>query len=191
VRRFLSAGAIATLALAPAATASLGTGVTASPVALARPAAPGRAYTLPSLYVVNTGTVRSRYHVRVQRLSPGGERTLPANWVTLHLNDFVLAPHKSATVPGWDGLAADAAAGPYVSNLVASTTTTRRAGGTALGAAAATKLELTVSDPASGPPWAAIGAGTAGGVLLVGLLRGVQRSRLRIRIERANTDRDK
>jgi hypothetical protein len=79
--------------------ASLGTGVGAMPIMLARTALPGHAYKLPGLYVLNTGTVLSRYHLRVERLNPGRARTLPAQWVIFERNDFLLRPHHSAIVP--------------------------------------------------------------------------------------------
>jgi len=171
-------------ALPAAAFASLGTGVGASPIMLAQPALPGHAYRLPGLYVLNTGTVPSRYQVRVERLSPGGQKTLPADWVTLSQNHFLLRPRHSATVPFTITVPTNAVAGAYLSDLVASTTSARHPGGTAIGAAAATKLGMTVGSPPSSIPWAtivlAVLAALAGG----GTLYGVRRSGLRLRLER-------
>jgi len=92
-------GALGMLALPALAAASLGAGVGAAPIGLGQSARAGRAYTLPGLYVVNTGTLRSLYHVRVQRLSPGSATTLPAGWVSIERNDFPLAAHQSTIVP--------------------------------------------------------------------------------------------
>jgi hypothetical protein len=164
---------------------SLGAGVGASPIALPKPAEPGHAYALPSLYVVNTGTLRSLYHVRVERLSPGSASVLPAGWVTIERNDFQLAGHQSAIVPIRITIPAKAKAGDYLSDLVASTTSPSRGGGTALGAAAATKLQLSIKSDTSPLPWKTITLILAG---LLGLLGGswiVVRSGIRLRLEHA------
>ena len=53
-----------------AASASIGVGVQANPVSLDSAAHPGGSYTLPALYVVNTGTQAESMSVRVERLPP-------------------------------------------------------------------------------------------------------------------------
>jgi hypothetical protein len=186
IRRAVASALLAgvLMALPPDAAASLGTGVGASPIMLAQAAIPGHAYKLPGLYVLNTGTVRSRYHVRVQRLSPGNARTLPATWVTLQQNDFVLRPHHSATVPFTITIPKNAASGKYLSDLVASTSSARRAGGTALGAAAATKIGLSVGATPGSIPWGTIGLLLLGAIALTGATYGLRRSGLHVRLER-------
>lgn len=173
-----------TLSLPAAAGASLGTGVGASPITLARPAMPGHAYELPGLYVLNTGTERSRYHVRVERLSQGKERTLPAGWVVLARNDFLLGPGRSATIPFTIMIPQNARSGAYLSDLVASTSSPRRAGGTALGAAAATKVGLNVGNAPESVPWGTIGLAILALLAVLGGSYGVHRSGLRLKLER-------
>ena len=184
IRTVIWLTAAAALALPGSAGASLGTGVGASPIALAHIAMPGHAYRLPGLYVVNTGTQRSRYHVRVQRLSAGEERTLPGGWVTLERNDFVLAPGRAAVVPFTIRIPDNASAGAYLSDLIASTSSPRRAGGTTLGAAAATKLGLDVGNAPGSIPWGTIGLVLAAAVVFVTGGYGIRRSGLHVRLER-------
>jgi hypothetical protein len=152
---------------------------------LAHQALPGHAYSLPGLYVLNTGTQLSRYHIRVERLSPGAARTLPAAWVAISQNDFVLRPKHSATVPFTITIPNDAVSGAYLSDLVASTASARRAGGTALGAAAATKIGLSVGQAPGTIPWGTIGLVVLGALLLLGVGYGVRRSGLRVKLERS------
>lgn len=171
------------LPLAPAARASLGTGVGASPIMLAQPARAGHSYTLPGLYVLNTGTVASRYHIRVQRLSSGGRLTLPVSWVRLWRNDFMLAPGHSATVPFTITIPKSAASGAYLSDLVASTVIPRRPGGTSLGAAAATKFGLSVGDVPGSIPWRTIGLAVLGATAVLAAGYGIRRSGIRVRLD--------
>jgi hypothetical protein len=172
------------LALPVAAGASLGTGVGASPIMLAQMAMPGHAYRLPGLYVLNTGTQASRYHIRVERLSPGTARTLPATWVALAQNDFLLRPNRSATVPFTIRIPGNAPSGAYLSDLVASTSSPRRAGGTALGAAAATKLGLEVGSAPGSIPWGSIGVVALVALVVTGGGYLVRRSGVRLKLER-------
>jgi hypothetical protein len=172
------------LALPAVAGASLGTGVGASPIMLAHTAIPGHAYTLPGVYVLNTGTVSSRYHLRVQRLSPGAARTLPTGWVTLQRNDFLLRPHRAAIIPFTVNIPRSASSGRYLSDVVASTSSARRGGGTALGAAAATLLGLTVGGSSPAIPWRTIVLALIAGLLAGTAAYGVRRSGLAVRVER-------
>jgi hypothetical protein len=172
------------LTLPAAAGASLGTGVGASPIMLAHTAMPGHTYPLPGLYVLNTGTQTSRYHVRLERLSPGEARTLPAAWVTLQRNDFVLRPNHSATVPVAIRIPGNAQPGAYLSDLVASTSSPRRAGGTALGAAAATKLGLNVGSAPGLIPWKTVGPALLALLALAAGGHVIRRSGLRLKLER-------
>ena len=65
------------------AVASVGTGVGASPIVLSELAQPGHSYTLPQLYVFNTGTEASQYRVHVSRLEEGAQHDVPSGWVDL------------------------------------------------------------------------------------------------------------
>jgi hypothetical protein len=146
-RRFVGSALGAALAAfvtgaAPAA-ASTGAGVAANPVSLAGLAVAGRSYELPGLYVVNTGTDPATYHVQVERLSSATGRDIPSAWVRFGQNDFPLRPGKSAIVPIEVTIPSGAPAGSYGSDLVASASA-GDAGGTTLGAAAATGLSFTV-----------------------------------------------
>jgi hypothetical protein len=183
IASMLCGGAAVLVVLGPGfATASIGTGVGASPIVLAHAGHPGHAYSLPGVYVVNTGTVPSIYHVRVERLSPGKESTLPAGWVTIGRNDFRLGAHQATVVPLKLRLPAKASAGSYLSDVVASAMSSRHLGGTALGAAAATKLQLTIAGGA-GLPWTRIGSIAAAVVLLAAAAWAVRRSGVRLRLE--------
>lgn len=168
--------------------AEIGTGIGASPIALAAVAHPGHTYRLPALYVVNTGTVVSTYRVRVERLSPGPGRLVPSVWVRVRRNDVPLEPKQSASVPLTLVVPASAASGAYLSDLVVGTEAPRAPSAQAiLGAQAATKLMFRVSGSGGGllgppPMWAypALGAALtlAGGVALQ------RRLGLRLRLER-------
>jgi hypothetical protein len=178
--------ACALLALPTSAGGSVGTGVGASPILLAQRALPGHAYKLPGLYVLNTGTVASRYHVRLERLSSGHQKTLPAAWVRFARNDFLLRPHHSATIAFTIHLPGNAPAGPYLSDLVASTTSARHPGATAVGAAAATNLGLTVGQAPGTIPWRTIGLALAALIATSAAVYAVRRSGVRLRLERVS-----
>jgi len=156
----LRALALAVLVLAATpvqSLASLGTGVGASPITLARPAEPGKTYQLPSLYVVNTGTEASYYGVRAERISQGSQRPIPPAWVTFAKNHFQLQPQQGIQVPLILTVPGDARPGDYMTNLVAGTMPANQTSGVALGAAAATQLVFTVAEPTGFQfpwPWA-------------------------------------
>jgi hypothetical protein len=143
------------------ALASVGAGVGASPIVLTSIARPGHTYRLPSLYVINTGTVASVYRVRVDRLTPGPELAVPPDWIQFGLNDFLLDPRQTASVPITLNVPANAPPGNYVSDLVAGTVAERAPGSTtAVAAQAATKLMFQVGSGTSFPwpwPWWAYG----------------------------------
>lgn len=126
--------------------ADVGAGVGASPIRLSSPAHPGNAYRLPALYVVNTGTVASRYHISVERLKPGPALTAPTIWIEIGRNDFTLAPGRSINVPLTLTVPVDAATGNYASDLVAGTEAPAQSGKAATASArAATELLFTVA----------------------------------------------
>ncbi|HTW05885.1 MAG TPA: hypothetical protein VME46_00125 [Acidimicrobiales bacterium] len=152
----ISALAIAVLCLwSSGAGATVGAGVQAAPVVLAHPAHPGQQnVSFPRVYVVNTGTQTSRYRLRVERLSTGNQMPVPAGWVSFGDEGFLLAPHQAITVTVSLSLPKDAKAGKYMTDVVASTAPLA-GGGASEGAAAATKLEFTLSPLSSGfdPLW--------------------------------------
>jgi hypothetical protein len=167
--------------------ATSGVGVGASPIVLAHPAYRSQRYALTPLYVINTGSESGAFRVRVQRLAgAAGGRVVPAGWVQFGHPSFTLAPRQATLVKLELVIPADAPAGAYTSDLIASTVT-RQAGAVGLGASAATKLEFSVvpGSPSSGPEvpawvWIALGA-----VVVVGLgVFAVRRSGLRIQVQR-------
>ena len=153
----LLAGVAVGWALAPVAvSADVGTGVGASPISLDRPAVAGQTYTLPSLYVVNTGSEASYYAVRVERLSKAAARLVPSSWITFGKNDFPLAPKAATQVPLRLAVPANAATGSYMTNLVVTTVASNQKAGVALGAGAAATLTFAVAAPTGlnlGIPW--------------------------------------
>ena len=182
--RIATAAVAAALALPAVAAATIGTGVGATPIELSAPIVAGGSYKLPQLLLVNTGTVQSRYHARIEELSPGSGKPVPATWVTFARNDLRLAPRHRTYVPITLGIPSDAPAGRYVSDIVAGTKAPHAVGGTALGAASATVIRFTVqAKPGGGlPGWLPIAAG--GLLAALALSYGVKRSGLRLAIHR-------
>lgn len=176
------------LALGPVvALASVGAGVGASPIVLSKTARPGHQYTLPALFVVNTGTDSAVFQVKVQRLEKGTEKTVPTAWIKVGKTTFRLGAQESVSVPLTLEVPAGASTGSYASDLVAGTASTPSGGGAALGASAATKLAFTVGegsllDDFSMPDW---GPPALAGLAVVGLIVVLVRAMgLRLRIER-------
>src|SRR6516225_4803756 len=157
----------------PAAQASVGVGVQATPVRLGNVAHAGGSYALPPVYVIDTGTQPETISVRVARLSKGTGRAVPPSWVQAASSGVQLSPRQSAR---------------YLSDIVVAGSAVISAGRANLGVAAATRLEFSVV-PGSPPGlfpfgpswmwWAVIG------LIVVALaVTGARRSGVRIRIER-------
>lgn len=175
---------LTTVLVAPGvAAASVGTGVGAAPLELARPAHAGRSYTFHWLYVKDTGTVASSYLVKVQRLSPGSAKVVPASWIEFAPHAFRLRPQEIKRVVVTVNVPFSASGGQYMTDLVATTYVPRRAGATALGAAAADKLTFSIPS-SSAFPWIIV-AVVGGVALLVAVGYGLRRSGLRLRVDRA------
>jgi hypothetical protein len=182
----IAVGLAAWLGFAGPARASIGVGVQANPVSLTGAAHPGASYALPSLYVVNTGTQAESMSVRVVRRAGIG-RAIPGSWIHIGALGGQLAPKQSAQIALELVTPAEAAPGNYASDIVV-TGSTAPVAGVNFGAAAATKLEFTITP---GPPggswfpgwmWWVIG----GLVILAAASFGWRRSGLRIRVERKN-----
>ena len=174
----------------PAAQASVGVGVQATPVSLGNVAHPGGSYALPAVYVLDTGTQAETITVRVARLSKGTGRIVPPSWVRLNGAGVQLAPHQSARIPLDLAVPGGARPGRYLSDIVVTGSAVISAGQANLGVAAATKLEFSVApEPPPGlwplePSWL---WWTAIGLLVLALaVTAARRSgvRIRIRIER-------
>jgi len=177
----------AVLAGAAVAQASVGVGIQAGPVSLGSGAHPGGRYALPAVYVVNTGTQTESLSVRVERLSAGQGRPVPAGWV--HAGGPVRLSHsQSARIPLELVVPATARAGRYLSDVVVHGSAAVTDGSANLGVAAATKLQFTVVPGVvsgswfSMPGWVVAGIGV---VLAIGALAVVaRRAGLRITIDR-------
>jgi hypothetical protein len=170
-----------------ASQASVGVGVQAGPVSLGNVAHPGNSYALPPVYVVNTGTQPESVSVRIERLSHGSGRAVPAAWIQPGPS-VQLAPHQSARIPLELIVPAGARSGAYLSDVVAAGSVTISAGQANLGVAAATKLEFRVGPGAAQGLWPAVPAWlvwAAGGLLLVAISAfGLRRAGIQIRVER-------
>jgi hypothetical protein len=190
--RWLLAGfvIVAGLAVWPdvAASASIGVGVQANPVSLDGAAHPGASYTLPSLYVVNTGTQAESMSVRVERLSAEPGRAIPASWIHVTGLGGQLAPGQSARIPLQLVTPPDARPGSYQSDIVVTGSAAPVAAGIHLGAAAATRLRFVVAPGPAAGSWFSLSSWTwwvIGGLVLLGAaVLGWRRSGLRIRVER-------
>lgn len=142
------------------ASADIGVGVGAAPLILGGPAIAGQTYSMPPLYVVNTGTETARYSITVQRISEGEAQPVPPDWISLGDNEFLLAAQGSAQVAVTLSVPDGTAPGAYLTNLVASAAPPAQPpGGAALGAAAAAKVTFSVAPPL-GPsiplPWGTV-----------------------------------
>lgn len=175
----------------PAAQASIGIGVQATPVSLGNVANAGGSYELPPLYVLDTATQAEEITVRVVRLSNGTGRAVPPSWVRATGPGVQLAPRQSARIPLQLVVPNGAKAGRYLSDIVVTGSAVISAGRANFGVAAATKLEFSVA-PGSPPGWWPFGPSwmwwTAIGLLVLALaVTGARRSGVRIRIERTAT----
>jgi hypothetical protein len=173
----------------PAASyASVGVGVQAGPVRLSGAAHPGGRYSLPSVFVVNTGTQPESVAIVVERISPGSGRTIPPAWVSVSSAPVRLAHNQSARIPLWLTVPSGAAPGRYFSDVVAKGTASLSAGGANLGVAAATDLEFTVVAGAASTGWLTVPGWLlpfiAAVIVAAAAAVVVRRSGFRIRIER-------
>lgn len=184
----LPVGAALLLAAPAASYASVGVGIQAGPVRLAGPAHAGGRYTLPPVFVVNTGTEPESVTIQVERVSAGSGRTVPPGWIAVSSGPVRLAHGQSAQIPLTLSVPSGATPGRYFSDVVAHGSAGLSDGGASFGVAAATDLDFTVAPgPAaagwfSAPGWVLpyVAAVTALGAAAV-LLR---RSGIRVRIER-------
>jgi hypothetical protein len=172
----------------PAAQASVGVGVQATPVVLGNVAHAGGSYALPPVFVLDTGTQAEKVTVRVERLSKGTGRTVPSSWVHATGPAVQLTPRQSARIPLELVVPGGAHPGQYLSDIVVTGSAVVAAGRANLGVAAATRLEFSVAPGAPpgfwpfGPSWmwwAAI-------ALLAAALAvtGARWSGVRVRVER-------
>lgn len=179
--------AMVLLGVAPAAHASIGVGVQADPVRLGSVAHPGGSYSLPSLYVVNTGTQAESISVRVERMSSGPGRTVPASWIRIEAPRGQLGPRQQVLIPLRLVPAGNAEPGSYRSDIVVTGSAGAVSGGVRFGAAAATALEFRLTPGPAPGGWLGVQAWrwwlTVVLVVLAATVFGVRRSGLRVRIE--------
>ena len=182
-----AAGLIGLLAWPAAAQASVGVGIQAGAVRLAGTAHPGGSYALPAVYVVNTGTQDESLSLRVERLSAGSAKPVPASWV--HVGDPVRLSHgQSARISLELHVPATARAGQYLSDVVVRGSASLSDGSAHLGVAAATKLQFRIVPGVvsaawfSMPGWVLLGVGVV--VLLAGTAGVARRAGLRVSVDR-------
>ncbi len=187
--RLWTAGLVSLLALAvpAAAEASIGVGIQAGPVRLTGVAHPGRSYSLPPVYVVNTGTQDESLSVRIERLSPGQGRVVPAAWVRPGAA-VRLSHSESARIP-LELVVPDAARpGQYLTDVVVKGSAALSGGRANLDVAAATKLEFQVAPGAVARSWFAVPSWLwpgIGVVLLIAAAAAVARKLgVRVQIDR-------
>jgi len=185
----LIVGLVAALAPAVAAYASIGVGIQSNPVRLGGVAHPGGSYTLPSLYVINTGTEPESVSVRVERLETGSGPgwNVPASWIQISDQGTQLAPNQSALISLELHTPGSARPGSYATDLVATGSTAGTPGVVNFGAAAATGLEFSVTPgPAPGIAawrwWLFVAL-----IVLTAVIVIVRRAGLRIHIELGGT----
>lgn len=137
---------VATAALAAeVAPASVGAGVGADPVALTQPALPGHRYRLPTLYVVNTGSVRTRYVPRIRRVPPfTNAARVPPSWVHFARGSVTLNPGEATMIALRLHVPRHARRGRYASDVLV-TSAGSRSDGLTVGAGAAAALTFTVA----------------------------------------------
>lgn len=179
---------LALLAIPAAAQASIGVGIQAGPVRLSGTAHPGGSYQLPPVYVVNTGTQDESVAIRIERLSPGSGRPVPAAWIRAGGQAIRLSHNQSARIPLELAVPATAAPGQYLSDVVVRGSAALSDGSANLGVAAATKLEFRIAPGTAAAPWFSMPGwvllGVAGVLLLATAAAVARRSGLRISIER-------
>ncbi|HLJ98408.1 MAG TPA: hypothetical protein VKU39_00720 [Streptosporangiaceae bacterium] len=195
MRHLLRATAVAGLLVCPAvflpalsANASVGIGIQADPVRLAGNAHPGGTFTLPDVYVVNTGSQAESISVSVQRMNAAKSGlNVPGSWIQASSVPAQLAPGQAVRIPLRLVTPGDARLGRYASDIVVTGTVQPDAGSPVrFSAAAATGLEfsLVASAPGGYPLWKVW--------LVVAVLLGAavtifgRHTGLRIRIERSN-----
>jgi hypothetical protein len=184
----LIAALVAVVSVPQAAMASVGVGIQANPVRLTGRADPGGSYTLPPVFVINSGTKAETIRIAVERVSRGPGRAVPRSWIQVSGPTVQLRPGKAARIPLELVLPGAARPGAYLSDIVATASAPISAGRTNLGAAAATMLEFRVGQAAAAGFWPTVVKQTLWALLIVVLLGAValavRWSRVRIRVER-------
>jgi hypothetical protein len=179
------------LAIPAAAEASIGVGIQAGPVRLAGVAHPGGSYALPAVYVVNTGTQDESLAIRIERLSSGPDRPVPAAWI--RPGAAVQLSHNQSARIALELVVPDGAKpGRYLSDVVVKGSAGLSGGSANLAVAAATKLEFRVAPGVVSGSWFAVPSWLwpgIGVVLLIAAAAVVARKLgVRIEIDRVRGD---
>jgi hypothetical protein len=181
------------LAIPAAAQASIGVGIQAGPVRLAGAAHPGGSYALPAVYVVNTGTQDESLSIRIERLSSGPARSVPAAWIRPGAA-VQLSHNASARIPLQLVVPGTAKPGQYLTDVVVKGSAGLSGGSANLAVAAATKLEFEVAPGVVSGSWFAVPSWLwpgIGVVLLIAAAAGVARKLgLRVQIDRVSAGAD-
>ena len=179
------------LAIPVAAEASIGVGIQAGPVRLAGVAHPGGSYALPAVYVVNTGTEDESLAIRIERLSSGQGRPVPAGWIRPGAA-VQLSHSESARIPLELVVPEAARPGQYLTDVVVKGSAGLSRGSATLDVAAATKLEFQVAPGVVAGSWFAVPSWLLPGIGVVLLVAAAavvaRRFGVRIEIDRVAAD---
>src|SRR5262245_60586152 len=168
----IGASVLAVLAIPATAQASVGVGIQAGPVRLGGAAHPGGSYALAPVYVVNTGTQEESLTVRIERLSPGRARPVPAGWISPGPG-VRLSHGESARIPLELVVPAAAKPGQYLTDVVVKGSAALTDGNANLGVAAATKLEFRIAPGTVGGSWFSVPGWILPGIGVVLLIAGL------------------
>jgi hypothetical protein len=140
---------VAIVTFPAAAEASVGVGIQENPVSLQKAAKAGQTYALPALHVANTGTEDESIRLKVERISHGRGRAVPASWIQFGSTHIQLSPHQETKVPIHLVVPQTARTGSYLSDIVVIGSAVVPSKAADFRPAAATKLEFRVVPGAS------------------------------------------
>jgi hypothetical protein len=126
------------------AEASVGVGIQENPVSLQKGAKPGRTYALPAVHVANTGTQDESIRLKVERISHGRGRVVPATWIQFGSSQIQLSPHQETKIPLDLVVPETARTGSYLSDVVVIGSAVAPSKAADFQPAAATKLQFRV-----------------------------------------------
>ena len=134
----------AILAFPVAAQASVGVGIQENPVSLQKAARTGESYALPAVHIANTGSQDETIILKVQRVSQGIGRPVPASWIHFSDSQIELSAHQATKVSLELAVPDTAKTGDYLSDVIVIGAAVVPSKATNFRAAAATKLEFHV-----------------------------------------------
>jgi hypothetical protein len=125
------------------ALAQAGIGIAPGIIRVDEPVFPGMYYKLPSLQVVNTGTVAGQYEIVLAPTANQEELQPDESYISFNPKSFQLAPGASQSISLSLNLPARAKPGDYLAFIEAHPVPAAE-GGTSIGIAVATKLYFTI-----------------------------------------------